>query len=53
MRDRDWLSEEQDQAIQADANGEINAATQFAEESPWPSAEEVTTDVVAPIQEVA
>jgi pyruvate dehydrogenase E1 component alpha subunit len=53
MRDRDWLSEEQDQTIQAEAKAEISAATQFAEESPWPSAEEVATDVVAPVQEVA
>ena len=53
MRDRGWLSEEQDQSIQSEAKAEIDAATQFAEESPWPSVEEVTTDVVAPIQEVA
>ena len=53
MRDRDWLSEEQDESIQAEAKAEISAATQFAEESPWPSADEVATDVVAPIQEVA
>jgi len=53
MRDRDWLTEEQDQSIQAEAKAEMSAATQFAEESPWPSAEDVTTDVVAPVQEVA
>ena len=53
MRDRDWLSEKQDQTIRAEATAEINAATRFAEESPWPSADEVATDVVAPIQEVA
>jgi pyruvate dehydrogenase E1 component alpha subunit len=53
MRDRDWLSEEQDQSIQAEAKAEMSAATQFAEESPWPSAEDVTTDVLAPVQEVA
>jgi TPP-dependent pyruvate/acetoin dehydrogenase alpha subunit len=47
------LSEQQDQTIQAEANAEINAATRFAEESPWPSADEVATDVLAPIQEVA
>ena len=53
MRDRDWLSEEQDQSIQAEAKAEMSAATQFAEESPWPSAVDDTTDVLAPVQEVA
>ena len=53
MRDRDWLSEEQDESIQAEAKAEISGATRFAEESPWPSAEEIATDVVAPVQEVA
>ena len=53
MRDRGWLSEEQDQTVQAEAKAEISGATRFAEESPWPSADEVATDVVAPVQEVA
>jgi len=47
MRKRDWLSDDEDQAIQADAAAEIAAAVKFAEESPWPTADDVATDVVA------
>ena len=47
MRKRDWLNSEQDQAIQADAAAEIAAAVKFAEDSPWPTADDVATDVVA------
>ena len=47
MRKRDWLSDDEDQAIQADAAAEIAAAVEFAEESPWPTADDVATDVVA------
>ncbi|SVB49101.1 uncharacterized protein METZ01_LOCUS201955 [marine metagenome] len=47
MRKRDWLNSEQDQAIQADAAAEIAAAVKFAEDSPWPTVDDVATDVVA------
>ena len=47
MRKRDWLSDDEDQAIQADAAAEIAAAVKFAEPSHYPKPDDVATDVVA------
>ena len=53
MADRQWLSDQEDAAIQDEVKDEIASAVQFAEESPYPKAAEVTTDVLAPAQEVS
>ncbi|MDE0042223.1 MAG: thiamine pyrophosphate-dependent enzyme, partial [Candidatus Poribacteria bacterium] len=53
MTHKGWLTEEEDAAIQDEAKTEITDAVKFAEESPYPTAANVTTDVLAPEQEVA
>ena len=46
MAERQWISEREDEAIQAAAKEEVAVAVDFAEQSPFPSAESVTTDVL-------
>jgi pyruvate dehydrogenase E1 component alpha subunit len=48
-----WLTEDEDAAIQEEAKDEIVNAVKFAEESPYPTVANVTTDVLAAEQEVA
>ncbi len=43
----------EDTKIQDEVKDEIAKAVKFAEESPFPTPENVTTDVLAPRQEVA
>ena len=50
MADRQWLTDQEDAAIQDEVKDEIASAVQFADESPFPDAAEVTTDVLAPAQ---
>ncbi len=47
-----WLTDEEDAKIQDEAKDEIARAVKFAEESPFPTSDNVTTDVLAPRQEV-
>jgi len=51
MSDRQWLTDQEDTAIQDEVKDEIANAVKFADESPFPDAAEVTTDVLAPAQE--
>ena len=51
--DQGWLTEEEDTQIQNEVKDEITEAVRFAEESPYPTPDNVTTDVLAPEQEVA
>ena len=51
MADRQWLTDQEDTAIQDEVKDEIANAVKFADESPFPDAAEVTTDVLAPAQE--
>ena len=51
MADRQWLTDQEDAAIQDEVKDEIANAVKFADESPFPDASEVTTDVLAPAQE--
>jgi TPP-dependent pyruvate/acetoin dehydrogenase alpha subunit len=53
MMHKNWLTEDEDTAIQEEAKDEIVNAVKFAEESPYPTVANVTTDVLAPKQEVA
>ena len=46
MAERQWISEREDEAIQAAAKEEVAAAVDFAEQSPFPTADTVTTDVL-------
>ena len=46
MAERQWISEREDEAIQAAAKEEVAAAVDFAEQSPFPTADSVTTDVL-------
>ena len=43
-----WLTEEEDTEIQNEIKDEITEAVRFAEESPFPTPDNVTTDVLAP-----
>ena len=53
MMEHQWLTDEEDTKIQDEVKDEIAKAVKFAEESPFPTPENVTTDVLAPKQEVA
>ena len=53
MMHKNWLTEDEDAAIQEEAKDEILNAVKFAEESPYPTVANVTTDVLAAEQEVA
>ena len=53
MMEQEWLTEEEDTEIQNQVKDEIAEAVRFAEESPYPTPDNVTTDVLAPEQEVA
>ena len=53
MMHKNWLTEDEDAAIQEEAKDEIVNAVKFAEESPYPTVANVTTDVLAAEQEVA
>lgn len=53
MMEHQWLTDEEDTKIQDEVKDEIAKAVKFAEESPFPTPENVTTDVLAPRQEVA
>ena len=52
MVDRQWLTDQEDLKIQDAVKDEIAMAVKFAEDSPFPESENVTTDVLAPAQEV-
>ena len=43
-----WLTDEEDAKIQDEVKDEIARAVKFAEESPFPTSDNVTTDVLAP-----
>ena len=47
MKDRDWLTDEEDENIQQQATAEIKQAVEFAEQSPWPTAADLETDVTS------
>ena len=47
MKDRDWLTDEEDENIQQQAAAEIKKAVEFAEQSPWPTAADLETDVTS------
>ena len=47
MAERQWLGDDEDEAIQTTAQGQVAAAVAFAEESPYPTAEAALTDVLA------
>ena len=53
MMEQGWLTDEEDTEIQNEVKNEITEAVRFAEESPFPTPDNVTTDVLAPEQEVA
>ena len=46
MAERQWIGEREDEVIQADAKAEVAAAVEFAEQSPFPTPDTVTTDVL-------
>ena len=46
MKERQWLGDADDEAIQAAAKTEVASAVGFAEESPVPDPEDVSTDVL-------
>ncbi len=47
MKERDWLTDEEDESIQQKAAAEIKQAVEFAEQSPWPTAADLETDVTS------
>ena len=47
MKARDWLTDEEDESIQQQAAAEIKKAVEFAEQSPWPTAADLETDVTS------
>ena len=47
MKDRDWLTDEEDENIQQQATAEVKKAVEFAEQSPWPTAADLETDVTS------
>ena len=53
MTRKGWMTEDEDAAIQEEVKDEIANAVKFAEQSPYPTVANVTTDVLAPEQEVA
>ena len=46
MKERQWLGDDEDEAIQTEVKAEIVRSVAFAEESPLPSPEDVMTDVL-------
>ena len=48
MIDQQWLTDEEDTRMQDEVKDEIARAVKFAEESPFPTPDDVTTDVLAP-----
>ena len=46
MKERQWLDDEEDEAIQASVKAEIGQSVAFAEASPLPGPEDVATDVL-------
>ena len=46
MKERQWLGEDEDAAIQAGARAEVAQSVAYAEESPPPDPGEVLTDVL-------
>ena len=47
MKDRDWLTDEEDESIQQEAAAEVKGAVEFAEECAWPTAADLETDVTS------
>ena len=47
MQERGWLTEEEDNSIHEQAATEIKQAVEFAEQSPWPTAADLETDVTS------
>ena len=46
MKERQWLGDDDDAAIQAEVRAQVDAAVAFADESPVPEPEDVYTDVL-------
>ena len=46
MKERQWLGDDEDEAIQAGAAAEVAKSVAYAEESPLPDPEDVLTDVL-------
>ena len=46
MKERQWLGDDDDAAIQAEVRAQVDAAVAFADESPVPGVEDVYTDVL-------
>ncbi len=46
MLDRQWLGEQEDEAIQAEAAAAVASAVRFAEQSPFPTPDAALTDVI-------
>ena len=46
MKERQWMGDDEDEAIQASVKAEIEKSVAYAEESPFPSADDVATDVL-------
>ena len=47
LRERDWLGDAEAAQLVTDVRAEVDAATQFARQGPWPSAEDTLEDVYA------
>ena len=46
MKERQWLGDDEDEAIQASVKAEIETSVAFAEASPLPGADDLATDVL-------
>ena len=46
MKERQWLGDDEDEVIQASVKAEIATSVAYAEESPLPGPDDVTTDVL-------
>ena len=46
MKERQWMGDDEDEAIQASAKAQIAKSVAYAEESPLPGPDDVVTDVL-------
>ena len=46
MKERQWLGDDEDEAIQGEVAAEVSRSVAYAEESPLPEPEDVLTDVL-------
>ena len=46
MKERQWMSDDEDEAIQASVKAEIAKSVAYAEESPRPGPDDLATDVL-------